>query len=330
MLARLYIATPFVMIVPDNTAFTGYTYEDEGYSVTAKPPGRSDMPIYGDVPDRIEVDGAAAFAANALQIDFQKDAFNRAKDGPIDPSEDVLRRAVVRLLARLRYVTRGARVTPPTFPQSSWRLRYLHDDGSELQEDTNLVRGYGGRAWSLSFVGVSPTIWDDIHSLAPDWTPPPWDDILLDATATLPKVGTAVVLAATALEVFIADVLDRVAARGDVPADLWYWINHRGDWQRDPSTEEQFDVLLKHFVGHSLKEENRLWQAFQHLRTARNKFVHEGRAAVGGKKLSTTDATRLIANAHEIVAWIRQWLPADLQWPQFDHKLALNFEFQLR
>lgn len=330
MLARLYVAAPFIMVVPENTPFTNFSYEDEGYTVTIRPPGRSDLPIYADVPDKLEVDGVPAFAANTFQIEFRKETFSRDKNGSIDPPEHVIRRAVSGLVARLRFVTRAFQIEPIEFLEGSWRLRYLHDDGTELEENEGLVRGRGGRAFSWSLVGVNPAVWNDVHSLPPDWVPPPWDDILLDATAALPKVGTAVVLAATALEVFIADVLERVAAKGDIPSDVWYWINHRGDWQRDPSTEDQFDVLLKHFVGHSLKEDAKLWQGFQNLRTARNKFVHEGLARAGGKGLTPADAAQLLSRASEIVNWVRQWLPPDLQWPRFQPPLNLVCEMGIK
>ena len=45
--------------------------------VIEKPPGRSDLPIYSDIPDNLTVDGAPAFAADALVIEFSKDSFDR-------------------------------------------------------------------------------------------------------------------------------------------------------------------------------------------------------------------------------------------------------------
>ena len=323
MLARLVVRTPFTMIVPDNTQFNLCTYDDQGYEVTAFPPARSDLPIHADVPESLEANGVPAFVADALRFHFRKDTFDRTRDGPVDPPEEVLRRAVTGLIARLRFVTRGAQVSQGTFPQSVWRLRYLNDDESELDENPALVRGRGGRLWQWSFVGVDAAIWNDIHSLSPDWIPPRWDDLLLDATAALPSPGTAVVLAATALEVFIADILEQLAKHNGMASDLWAWLNHRGDWQKDPSTEEQFDVLLKHFVGHSLKEDAPLWEAFQNLRKARNKFVHEGSALLGGRAISGTEAARLVARSQEIVYQIRDWLPEELRWPRFNHSLAI-------
>jgi hypothetical protein len=168
-----------------------------------------------------------------------------------------------------------------------------------------------------------------VYALEPDWTAPVWDDILLDATNALPKIGTAVVLAATALEVFIADVLERLSAKGDVPPDIWQWINDRDNWLKDPSTEEQFDMLLKHFVGHSLKEETTLWPAFKELRTARNTFVHEGRATVGGAELQLARASQLVGHATDIIRIVRNWLAPEHQWPQFETKMELSLTVPL-
>src|SRR5438034_258519 len=80
-----------------------------------------------------------------------------------------------------------------------------------------------------------------------------------------------------ALEVFIANILDQVAAKHYFPGDLWSWISRRGDNLRDPTPEEQLDVLQKHVKLHSLKDDAGLWESFKHLRTARKSFVHAGR-----------------------------------------------------
>ena len=67
--------------------------------------------------------------------------------------------------------------------------------------------------------------------------------------------------------------------------ELWRWINQRGDWRREPTVEEQYDTLLKVLTGHTLKEDQDLWELFKHLKTARNSFVHEGMAKVCGAHL---------------------------------------------
>lgn len=333
MIARLSVAMPFAMIVPEGGQYKSYTYEDDGYVIVARAPGKSDLPLPFEVPKDVKVDGQPAFAANAIQFDFGKTAgdFDRRREGGVvEPPPELMARVVSSFIARLRYVARGAHLQPVELPHgTAWRLQYLNDDGSELPEDPALWRAFGAFHWSFSFVGVTPPVWDHMYTLEPDWVAPVWDDILLDALNALPTIGTAVVLAATALEVFIADILDRLAQGGDVPTDLWKWLNDRKNWLKDPSTDEQFDILLKHFVGQSLKDDAKLWQAFQGLRTARNTFVHEGRAMVGGKALNLDDARQLVAQASQIVQLIRGWLPKQHQWEQFEAKMDLSIALPL-
>jgi hypothetical protein len=144
-------------------------------------------------------------------------------------------------------------------------------------------------------------------------------------------VGPAIVLAATALEVLVAHVLDDLAARSSVPADLWTWINDRdNDHYRQPSVEEQYDTLLKFFTGHSLKGEKKLWDSFMNLKTARNTFVHSGIAKAGGVEASPETARNLILSASEVVAKVREWLPQELQWPVFKHEVQVEVFRKLR
>ena len=102
---------------------------------------------------------------------------------------------------------------------------------------------------------------------------PIYISLVLDSEAALPDAGAAIALASTALETLIETHLGRLAA-AKCP-ELWSWIANRG---HGPSTEEQFDVLLKIFSGKSLKDEKGLWDAFQRLQRARNKFVHTGKS----------------------------------------------------
>jgi hypothetical protein len=87
---------------------------------------------------------------------------------------------------------------------------------------------------------------------------------------------------------------------------------------KQPSIEEQYDVLLKEFMGHSLKENAALWQSFMTLKTARNKYVHEGVATIGGVPVTIDEALSLLRQVFAISEWIRDRLPADLQWQKFE------------
>src|SRR5439155_623885 len=109
----------------------------------------------------------------------------------------------------------------------------------EIEIDEALVRGRGAFHFSFSWIALNKPIWEDIRNLPANYEPPPWEELLLDAQSDLPRVGPAVVLAATALEVFISYILDRLANAGSVPPRLWDWINKRGDYVREPTIAEQ-------------------------------------------------------------------------------------------
>lgn len=329
MLARLFVLLPFKLAIPEGQEFRLYEYEDEGYKVRMYPPIRSDRPASMDSPDRIEIDGMAAYQADALRIDFWKEGFDRRKDNPLDPPEDVIRRSVNWFLVRLRYVSRAPQVRPLDFPLGGWRIRYLNDDETELEFDESLVRGRGAVRFSFNWITLNKTVWEDIHSLPADYDPPPWDALLLDAFGALPSIGLAIVLAATSLEVFIAHVLDKLAGLGRVDPFLWKWINERGDWLREPTVEEQFDILLKFLAGHSLKEDQKLWEAFKNLKSARNSFVHEGLAKIGGAPVTIEIARGLIQSASQAISAVRQWLPGQLLWPEFNYKFEVKVEKKL-
>ena len=176
----------------------------------------------------------------------------------------------------------------------------------------------------ISVVGVSPELWDRVHEFDTSYEPPAWDILRLDA---LPAVGTAIVLAATALEVFIAHVLDVLASTSPIPADVWEWLNDR---RGEPSVEEQFDFLLHHFVGQTLKDNNELWIAFLDVKRARNAFVHQGTASLNQKRLEPADARRLVNDAFRIIDWVIPLLPTDLQKAAKPPKVETVMQFGMR
>lgn len=318
MIARLYLALPFHLAVPEATEFALWAYEDEGCRVVIHPPIRTDKPARGDPPETVTIDSKPAVVCNGLQIDFHKQAFDRAANGNLwDPPLTIISRAVASFITRLRIVARAHHTAVPDLLQSTWRLVYLNDDGSDLQPDPDLVRAKAARAFEMNVVALSTEVWEGIHSLPPDYEPPVWSTLSLDARAALPDIGVAIVLASSSLEVFIGTTLGALASALNRDSELWSWVNNRRDWLKAPSVEEQFDSLLKLMTGHSLKEEPGLWQSFRNLRTARNNFVHGGRAEVGGTPLSLSQAQELVQNADKAIAWIRQWLPEDLRWPEF-------------
>jgi hypothetical protein len=314
MIARLFVLLPSPVIVPDGEQFTVYEYEDAGCGVQEYPPVRSERASTLDNAEQIKIEGVPAFQADALRFDFYKESFERGRESPWDPPETVMRRVINSFILRLRHVTRAGQIRPLNFPFATWRLQYLNDDETELEKDENLVRARGSLSFSMTLIALNRKIWEDIHALPVDYEPPPWEGLLLDASAELPSVGPALVLAASSLEVFIAHILDKLATLRTVPNDLWTWINQRGDWLREPTNEEQYDSLLRFFTGHSLKEDLRLWESFRNLKAARNSFVHEGVAKIGGTPVTIEIGKKLIGAAAEIIAKIREWIPRELHW----------------
>ena len=321
MIARLLVQLPFTIGVPDGAEFRVVCYEDEGYEVRFYRPCRSDQCTTGSTVD-VKIGGRPAFFADLLRVDFFRESFSR-NPSEQDPPEAVIKRAVDSLVARLRHVTNAPQVRPVDFPQVTWHLQYLDDCEQELEKDESLVRGRGGQARSLSYVGMDEAVWDDIHSLPQDYVPEPWDELLLEAQFELPRVGPAVVLAATALEVLISRTLDALAGTSDSLA-LWRWLNSRSDILKRPTVEEQFDSLLHLFTGRSLKGDGQLWASFKNLKQARNTFVHTGVARVGRKPVSAETAGKLVGAAHDVVAKVREWLPEEQRWAVSRHDLRLE------
>ncbi len=325
MLARLFVLLRSPVTIPEGEKFPVCEYEDTGYRVRVYPPVRSERAAAPDAGDQIKINGVPAFQADALRIDFHKENFERGRESPYDPPEGVINKAVNSFLIRLRHVARAGQIRPLDFPLATWRLQYLNDDETELEKDDKLIRGRGTLGFSMSAVALNKEVWENIHKLSIEYDPPPWEGLLLDASTDLPNIGQALVLAATSLEVFISYILDRLAPLKGVPVDLWAWINQRDYYLREPTIEEQYDSLLRFFVGHSLKDEGRLWESFRNLKTARNSFVHEGVAKIGGVPVTQDAARKLISVATEIISKIREWVPEELRWPEYRYNIQFEF-----
>jgi hypothetical protein len=125
VLARLYILMPYNVTVPDGQEFRIYEHQDGDYKVRFLPPMRDPAMMFGPAVSDLTLNGKPAFEANVMRIDFHKENFNRADADPIDPPEDVIRRAVADFHARLRFTTRAAHASPVPFPWNQWRLEYI-------------------------------------------------------------------------------------------------------------------------------------------------------------------------------------------------------------
>lgn len=330
MLARLYVFTPFSLTIPEGEQFPIYEYEDNGIKIRSYPPDQSPKLKERNKSDQeIKINGIPTIAADVFRIDFQRDSFDRSENSPCDPPIEIMDRALNSVLIRLRYVVRASAIHPIKLASLPWHLVYLNDDETELEVSKGGFRGRGSNRYSIECVALTKNIWADIQALPIDFQPPPWDGLLLDAIGELPRVGTAIVLAATALEVFISQVMEQMAPRSQIPEKFWKWSNKRADISKNPSIEEQYDVLLSLMTGHSLKDEKSLWEAFKNLKTARNNFVHEGVAKLGGSIVTPESARLMVGGAVEIIQKVREWLPEEIHWPEYKYELQYQVSQKL-
>jgi hypothetical protein len=171
----------------------------------------------------------------------------------------------------------------------------------------------------MNVAALTTEVWKKIESLPVEYNPAAYDRLLLDAEASLPDLGPAIVLAFSALETLISASLAVLIRQSKGNAELWEWIQSReGDYRKEPSVSEEFDVLLKALSGSSLRDNQDLWQAFQRLRDARNNFIHSGVLAFGKKvktPLLTKDVNELLGKTKEIVLFVENLLPESSRRP---------------
>ena len=345
MIARFRVLLPYHFYIPVNESLNPRTFEHRGYTIVLSPPiqavakyadldavgPKADQVMDGLIPaepqvieEFISVKGEQVFQANMLQIDFKKDAFDRdAKErNPkhFDPPLPLAFSIANSLLARIPTITQdsGLRTLQPS--QTSWRIEYLFDDERPLDDDPSGRRLTGRASAGLTFTAraITTEIWSGIAELPADYQPHAWETLILDAIGLLPDANAAVVLAAASLETFIGDALNILQAKSQIPTELWRWLDNRGHFLKDPSVEEQFGILLRTFTGWSLEEDEKLWEAFQSLRSARNSLAHEGVLSVSKKgkkkeKLTLERAVELVHMAKEIIERIESYLPAQVR-----------------
>jgi len=323
MIARVFIQIPFDILIAVDEKFPIFSFEESGYKISWFPPGRDQRYVSHTEPLTIKLNGKDAIFCNIIRIDFQKEEFDRTvytdptKMNEYDPSFEVINKVLNYFLIRLRHLTNANQIHLIDILSCQWRIAYLKDDGTEFPEEKGKFRAKGSYKFELKYVSLNSEIWNDIFKLPSDFGSQYWVDLLLDGLDELPEIGPSIVLTFTALEVFIAKILNQLATKEKISPEFWEWINRRPDWTHEPSVEEQYDILLKILTGHTLKEDEKLWNAFQNLKTARNTFVHEGVARISRKSqkpLEDHEARKLIILANEIPLKIREWLPKDIQW----------------
>jgi len=288
-------------------------------------------PAEQESSDRILMDDVCTVDANMLQLEISAVGFDRRKgidDMSFQNEVSIFFKALNCVLARLRTVTRTGSLKSISPDQTVWSINYLNDDGSELPKQEGLFRGRVSTNFKIGAIGVNSETWRFTQSLPGELVLRTWEALILDAQAALPEIGPSIVLAATALEIFISYALDILESRfqSPLPAGMWDWINNKDDFYKEPSPEERFDFLLKTFSGKSLKDETTLWDAFKLIRNARNKFVHEGKALVGGNPVDAAKAAQLVARAADIIAWVEKLLPPEFQRKQLS---VTQFKFHI-
>lgn len=329
MLARVEILLPFTFHVPEGEKFNVYESVTSGYRTRILPPKCSGLKNDHFDADQILINGAKAHKSDVFCIDFHKDSFDReikeeSESLFCDPPFDIINEVLKDFLFKTKFVIKAENIQLIDLHDTSWNLTYLKDDETTFEHVEGLVRGRFGRLFQMSYMALTSEIWEDIYSIEDSSNIPPWEELLLDSGAVLPAVGPSVVLSATALEVFISNILNKLSGNGKIPELLWNWINDRGNFIKEPSKAEEYDILLKVLLGISLKENGRLWEAFSNIKNARNSFVHEGVAKVGTTIVDNKMAREYISKCRDIIEYIRKELPDEMKWPKYNHNVKVE------
>jgi hypothetical protein len=278
-----------------------------------------------------KIDGKPAVPCDAIAVNIVAPDFDRPETSAELTKQLVglACKAVNAALQRLRVMARITHLKPLDPAGVAYRLVFLDDDGELVPEEDGKYRHASNWSVRIEVTAITPATWQRLAALG-EYETPAWDELLLDAMHPDVELGPSLVLAAAAVETRIADALD-VLAEGKFSEPLWTWIRDReGDYSQEPSVAEQLDVLLEALGGRSLKEDNRLWAAGANLRRARNTFVHEGRATIGGSAVTRERARELAVHAGEIIDFIEGLLPEDRRRPRLKKEPRLEVTIPLK
>lgn len=319
MIARLEIYLPYTFTIRNKVKVKVFSYFDAGYSISVYSPIGSNVPPSKNDFEKVKINNKASFYANVLRIDFHKDEFDRRKEpGIFDPPLDLMERTANSWLKKLRYSLFNFRIKPIRLVDVNWSVHYLNNDGSELPNENKLSNTKAKIGFQFEFNSLPREIWNNLYKLEEPFQLPTWYDFQLDAWDALERdeIGLSMVLAFTSLEVFIPFILDKFAKKQVKPQKMWIWINNHNN--REPDVSDQFNGLLEVFTGSRLIEEPKLWKAFNEIREARNKFVHEGIASIKNIPVNAKKATELLQETRNIVSFIKNKLPKSMRWIEFD------------
>jgi len=324
MIARVTIPIPFSILIAADETLPIFSVERMGYKISHFPPLRDTNLVSQVEPSILKLNEKDAILCNLIVIDFQKEEFDRtissdpSKMFQFEPPLEFINQVLNDFLIRLRHLTNAPQIHYINLHYTQWQIKYLKNDGSEFQEESGKLRGRGTKTFEIKHVPLPSDIWSDIFELPQDFFSQYWIDLLLDGLDELPEIGPSIVLTHTALEVFIAKILNQLATAEKISPEFWEWINNRRYPDQLPTIEEKYDTLLQNLTGHTLKEDTKLWSVFQNLRTARNTFVHEGIAKISLKSqappLTRDEARNLVILSNMIPYKIREWLPKSVQW----------------
>lgn len=324
MIARLIIPLPFKLTIPENAVLKPIELQQGDMHAKIFPLIRSNAPSVFGPNAVITLNDILSFEADILRIDFQKTSFDREDPISMDPPEEQIQSILTNFLSRLRYATESHHVVNLELKRTQWTLEYLDDDESPLPHSRDK---FMGKAWDpvkYSYTLATTEVWNNLAYLySSDFSVPSWYHLLLDARKSTASPGLAIVLAATALEVFIAETLKHLAKESPASDKWWSWINER-DYLKQPSLDEQYDDLLAMFLCRSLKENKDLWESFKNLRSARNAFVHEGKPFLGTTELTPAQVTQLVNKAFDAIRLVQSWLPETLKTPRFHYNITLK------
>jgi len=328
MIARFAILLPFDLFVREGDELPTLDLSASAYQIRVHPLAHStERPKPTDsvlrsvsslenarvapFTETLQVGGRRTAQVNVLVMDFSKPEFDRTAEPNVaaDPAPELAFGIANLILARIRVYSRAFDIRPLEIDRDPWRIGYLADNLQELEPEQGKVRGRVSSFVRVGFAAITPDIIEMVAPGSQTDEPYVWDQLLLDAYALLPDVGGAVVMAYAAMETFIAWALDILHEEQQLPKGLWGWINKRDHWTKEPSVSEKFDILLRVFTGHSLKDEPQLWERFTEVRKARNALVHEGAAKVGAKPVDAGKARELVNDTGKIIKWVELLLP---------------------
>lgn len=325
MIARVFIDLPYTIHLPPmNFELLSWSAADFKISVNLDEMRTTESAV---LDSSVSVNGQLCQPTSKLVLDFKKESFDLSIQNALqEPSSRAIEDVANSFIRKFRSVSNASFIESVDLEQTSWAIKYLHDDGVPPESDPSKFRSRFSKMVTMQFAVLTPEQHKYIFDAGVESTPPPWEMLLLDANESLPAIGPAIVLASTSLEVLIKWALDVLASEKKISPEIWSWITEERPQYLQPTVEESFDKLLKVVSGKSLKDQRLLWEAFLNLKTARNKFVHDGIPMLGGEKLSYQKALLLLQKTREIAEFIRELMPEHFRWNKFEAKIPLKVE----